>query len=92
VSCSQIPIQQEALDENCFHFRSFCVQDVIGKLQSFRDQLKSVVDEVRYWSDSLAMCILQELSGRGVWASRFSQKSGVTHDDSINIDSVVRQL
>jgi hypothetical protein len=25
-------------------------QDVIGKLQSFRDQLKSVVDEARGWS------------------------------------------
>ena len=31
------------------------MQDVIGKLQSFRDQLKSVVDEVRYWGDSLAI-------------------------------------
>ena len=36
-------------------------------------------------------CILEELSGGGVWASRFSQKSGVTHDDSINIDSVVKR-
>ena len=92
VSCSKIPIQQEALDENRFHFRSLCVQDVIGKLQSFRDQLKSVVDEVRYWSDFLKyICILQELSGGGVWASRFSQKSAVTHDDSINIGSVVKR-
>ena len=44
-----------------------------------------------FFGNTCAYCILQELSGGGVWASRFSQKSRVTHDDSINMDSFAKR-
>lgn len=58
-------------------------QDVIGKLQSFRDQLKSVVDEARGWSlrSDLQLVYLAYLVSRVYLVAVYSHQMQMMQSD-----------